>query len=225
MLAAAFGVLLGLPIASTVIPPVRIVVQGGTPVGAFKAGEVIPAAAHAGVEITPEAVGSAGPSLPSVLLTGWLGGMALFLLPVAMGLWQVHGLHRSGLPWRQGQVVADRLNGVRVQVRLHDAVPGPMTCGRVRPAIVLPRDAQTWSTEELNRAMVHGTRAAGGLGEPLHGATTDGGLGGTNKNAIRTTPSRSSNTRSPTTCQRRNRSTWHSRSRTAQLSRMSMGME
>ena len=43
----------------------------------------------------------------------------------------------------------------RVEVLLHEALTGPMTCGVVHPAIVLPRDAQSWEAEDLNRAIVH----------------------------------------------------------------------
>ena len=38
---------------------------------------------------------------------------------------------------------------------LHEALPGPMTCGVLHPAIVLPPDAQIWDQEDLNRAIVH----------------------------------------------------------------------
>jgi TonB family protein len=86
--------------------------------------------------------------------------MAIFLLPVATGLWQVRRLRRSAQPWRHGQAAADRLAleaGIcrRVEVLLHDALAGPMTCGAAHPAIALPRDAQTWEGEDLNRALVH----------------------------------------------------------------------
>jgi uncharacterized protein (TIGR03435 family) len=43
----------------------------------------------------------------------------------------------------------------RVDVVLHEATPGPMTCGIVHPAIVLPMDAASWPHEQLTRAIVH----------------------------------------------------------------------
>jgi TonB family protein len=42
-----------------------------------------------------------------------------------------------------------------VDVLLSDGLSGPMTCGAARPAIVLPTDAASWSSEDLTRAMVH----------------------------------------------------------------------
>ena len=47
--------------------------------------------------------------------------------------------------------------GIRrhVEVLTHKDVPGPMTCGAVRPTIMLPDDARSWPAEELKRAIVH----------------------------------------------------------------------
>jgi hypothetical protein len=82
------------------------------------------------------------------------------LLPLVSGLWQIRWLRRSGLLWRHGQSLAETIArdaGVRqrVEVLLHEAVPGPMTCGIVHPTIVLPQDADGWSEEDLNRTIVH----------------------------------------------------------------------
>jgi hypothetical protein len=37
-------------------------------------------------------------------------------------------------------------------VLLDATADGPMTCGVVRPAIILPSDARQWSMEDLRRA-------------------------------------------------------------------------
>jgi len=94
------------------------------------------------------------------LLAGWIAGGAIFLLPLVTGLWQIRLVRQSGLPWPHGQSLAEavaREDGMRrrVEVLLHEAVPGPMTCGIVHPAIVLPQDAETWNEENLKRAIVH----------------------------------------------------------------------
>jgi TonB family protein len=164
LLAAVFGVLLALPVASVLAPPLRIAVQ------AAAAERIAPAAAGSTDPISPIAPAqasvasvappSAGLSLSVVLLTGWMAGMALFLLPVVVGLWQVRWLRRSALPWQLGQSVVERLArdaGIhrRVEVLLHEALPGPMTCGVVHPAIVLSPEAQTWEAEDLNCAILH----------------------------------------------------------------------
>lgn len=164
VLAAAFGALLALPVASVVAPPVRIVVAAQAqmrpafPGSAGRGSQAVAARADAGASLA--APGSAGLSLYAVLLAGWIAGSLLFLVPVAMGLWQVLGLRRSALPWQDGQPAVDRMArgaGIhrRVAVLLDETLSGPMTCGLVHPAILLPEDAQSWEAEDLQRAIVH----------------------------------------------------------------------
>ncbi|MGO9256928.1 MAG: M56 family metallopeptidase [Bryobacteraceae bacterium] len=166
LLAAAFGVLLLLPVASIVAPPVLIAVpalagQRIVPAFAGTTGAIPPVApAPASLGVASVVPGSAGLSPYFLLLAGWIAGTALFLLPVGMGLWLVRWLRRSALPWRHGQSVVESLAhdaGIhrRVEVLLHEALPGPMSCGVLHPAIVLSEDAQTWEAEDLNRAIVH----------------------------------------------------------------------
>jgi beta-lactamase regulating signal transducer with metallopeptidase domain len=47
--------------------------------------------------------------------------------------------------------------GVRrkVEVLLHEGIPGPLTCGLWRPAILLPDEACEWNEADLRRALVH----------------------------------------------------------------------
>lgn len=160
LIAAAFGVLLALPVASILIPSVRIAVQPAAPERSFPASAAAAVPAQTSVSDSPAAPRPAAFSPSALLLAAWIAGMALFLMPVAVGLWQVRKLRRSALPWRHGQSLADRLAfdaGVhrRVEVLLHDRLPGPMTCGVLHPAIVLSEDAQNWDAEDLNRAIVH----------------------------------------------------------------------
>jgi uncharacterized protein (TIGR03435 family) len=166
LLAAAFGVLLLLPIASVVVPPVQVKV----PVMVESRAAVLPSLE--GSKAFPLVTADGGPRVISVnpkasgfsffelLLVGWIAGTAIFLVPVAIGLWQIRSVRRSGLPWRRGQSVIETLaldSGIRrrVEVLLHEALPGPMTCGVLHPVIVLPDDADKWKEEDLNRAIVH----------------------------------------------------------------------
>jgi uncharacterized protein (TIGR03435 family) len=168
LLAAAFGVTLLLPIASVLVPPVHL----GVPVVVENRASALPPLVS-GVDQTPPVLMTDDPgdrvisapqssriSLSNLLLAGWIAGVAIFLLPVGIGLWQIRLLRRSGLPWRRGQSLAETIAldaGVhrRVEVLLHEGVPGPMTCGIVHPTIVLPQDAESWNEEELSRAFVH----------------------------------------------------------------------
>ena len=183
LLAAAFGVTLLLPIASVLVPPVHLgVVHLGVPGAVENRVSAVPPLVS-GVEQIPRALMADDPgdpvisapqssswsktmslskaiSLSNLLLAGWIAGGAIFLLPVVIGLWQIRLLRRSGLPWRRGQSLAQAIAldaGVlrRVEVLLHEGVPGPMTCGIVHPTIVLPRDAESWSEDDLSRAFIH----------------------------------------------------------------------
>jgi uncharacterized protein (TIGR03435 family) len=166
VLAAAFAVVLLLPIASIIAPTIRV------PVPAVVQDALIPvdinpvsdstAAAPKAVAPSrlPEPAPWSRPSVSTVLAGVWAAGAIVFLLPIAVGLWQVRALRRTALPWRHGRFLVSLLAAetrVRrdVAVLLHESVEGPMTCGVVRPAILLPMDADTWTNEDLRRAVVH----------------------------------------------------------------------
>jgi uncharacterized protein (TIGR03435 family) len=166
VLAAAFGALLVLPVDSLVAPTVPVAV----PVVVHDAIAPLEIAPMGGTvspgSPTVSAVKAPGPSmsrwapLSTLLVAGWAVGAAAFLLPVIVGLWQVRSLRRSGLPWRDGKarveaLAADAKIRRRIEVLLHETLPGPMTCGLAHPAIVLPIDARTWANEDLRRAIVH----------------------------------------------------------------------
>jgi len=167
LLAAAFGVMLMLPVASMVAPPVRIAVpvvpqDRAVPSPLAPATDAIPPVmpAGAGVRVAPAIPRSSRPSPAALWIAAWAAGAALSLLPMFLGLRQVRWLRLSGLPWADGQSAAERLArdaGIHrsVEVLLHEALPGPMTCGVLDPAIVLSPDAQAWDREDLNRALVH----------------------------------------------------------------------
>jgi uncharacterized protein (TIGR03435 family) len=167
LLAAVFAVTLGLPVVSLIAPPIqvplRIAARNGAALAPFLPIPDASASSGALVATAPETPGAARAwnlSLSDVLLAAWIAGAALFLLPVVVGLWQLRSLRRSALPWPHGQRVIERLApsaGIRrhVEALLSGALSGPMTCGIVRPAILLPEDAEGWAPEELDRALVH----------------------------------------------------------------------
>jgi TonB family protein len=152
ILAATFAVLVALPIVSVIEQPVRIFV----PV-LIKAVAPLPVAAAksaAPVKSTPKLPGS------RIMVATWLAGTVFSLLPLLAGLRKVRILRASSTPWPESQPIVDELAanaGIRrpVPLLLHDELAGPMTCGVLRPAIVLPREAQTWQPDDLHRAIVH----------------------------------------------------------------------
>ncbi len=167
LLAAAFGVLLVLPVASIVAPPVRIAVPVATQtrpcrlladgvIGAIRAVAPADAASASRLQLRDHR------RFRCLLCCSRDGspGRRFFC---CRWRWVCGKFVRCAGPacaWPHGQSVANSLAleaGIhrRVEVLLHEALPGPMTCGVVHPAIVLPLDAQTWEAEDLNRAMVH----------------------------------------------------------------------
>ena len=75
---------------------------------------------------------------------------------MAAGLWQLRRILRFGLPWLPGEAILRDLGikmGIKkpVDMLLHSAIPGPMTCGTLRPAVVFPSGVQNWSMADLQR--------------------------------------------------------------------------
>jgi len=157
ILAGAFAAITALPLVSLFAPPLRIAVSPAptaSPIATSRAPIVIYPAGKAPVAPTPRY------STADLLLAAWAAVAALFLIPVAAGLWQIAKLRRTAVPWIAGQPMVDRLAreaGIEryVDLLLHEALPGPMTCGARRPAIVLPADAPEWPREDVERAIVH----------------------------------------------------------------------
>lgn len=168
LLAVTFGAIVMLPIASVVAPSVHVTMPvaevsraAGSPV-VNTAAPISPVITVAdGAHVEPEAPRQSSTiSLSVLLLAGWIAGTAVFLVPVMTGLWQIRSLRRSGLPWFDGQSITETLAldaGIhrRVEVLLHEALPGPITCGVLHPVILLPWDAESWVREDLSRAIVH----------------------------------------------------------------------
>jgi bla regulator protein blaR1 len=169
LLASAFGVLLALPVVSWIAPPVTISV----PVAAsdsvilplFDFNLLLPLGQNAWARLGAASAQQRSPlrslaatPLSTLMLYGWFVGIALFAIPVIRGLLQVRSLRRFGLPWRHGQAVAERLaprSRRAVKVLIHESLPGPMTCGVLRPLVMLPEDAPSWDEKDLERALVH----------------------------------------------------------------------
>jgi TonB family protein len=167
LLAATFVVLMALPIASILVRSVPLV-EVPIVAGRIAASPALPSLPGFTPAADPLSTVSGERTMNSasrvstslLLLAGWAIGALLFLLPVLVGLWQARTLRRLGRPWQHGQSVvrhlADEADVRRhVEVLLHEAISGPVSCGIVRPTIMLPMDAQTWHEDDLGRAIAH----------------------------------------------------------------------
>src|SRR5262249_32007472 len=152
ILAAAFMILLALPLAIWLAPSVEVQVPRlpkAIPAGFFDpAGAITPAT----VELLTTRRSDLTPlPPPPILALTWAIGRILLSLPVAAGLWQLRRIRRSASAWSRSFAISD----ASVDVLVHDAISGPMTCGVVRPVVLFPRDAETWDDFALKRALIH----------------------------------------------------------------------
>lgn len=166
VLIATFGALIALPIAMMLVPSVAFQVQSTPPVASSVVSPTSKADTSTVVpQSTSQLVSSENNSVTSfstrsILMSLWGLGTALFLAALGVGLWKLSRLRRSGLPWIESveklRYLAESA-GIRrrVDVLTQDQLKVPVTCGLLRPAILLPSDAKQWSEIDLRRVFVH----------------------------------------------------------------------
>jgi bla regulator protein BlaR1 len=167
LFATTFVVLLALPLVEIIAPSVDLQVplsdaarESFAALGSKT--DVASARSNGGLAERTHGVAHTGipVSISTLLLSIWATGTVILLLPMGAGLWQVRRMHRFGLPWRDGQALVGRVAtdagvGRPIVLLLHEHTAGPMTCGVLRPLIVLPRDAPQWNGEDVRRALLH----------------------------------------------------------------------
>lgn len=163
LLAATFAALIATPAIVIAVPETTIAIPV-PPVAASVAPRI--ADAPVGTVATPAPsvsvpVQSASPvSWRAVAQLVWLTGALLFLAPLAIMLWKLRSLRRTGLPWPE---MADavrtlaRDSGIDhgIDVLRHEGVITPITFGVWQPVILMPPNAAQWSDADLRRALVH----------------------------------------------------------------------
>ena len=170
MLAGTFVVLLALPAAAMLTPPVDIAVRSSLvapraftpPLSPLATVDLSGTALPPARARIPNDIGrSRGVPSPIALFRGvWVLGVLLCLLPVLTITWQLQMLRRSSVPWAEGRVRAARLAraaGVRrpIDVLLNATVDAPIIVGLWRPVILVPRAATQWNDDDLERVLRH----------------------------------------------------------------------
>jgi len=166
LLVTAFAVLLVLPAASFMMPSrgVRLPATpaaSSAPVTAVVPVMTSPSPTRLGAqELVDTFRSDSGMSASALLWTVWGAGALLCLLPVLAGTWHVRALRRSGSSCARGDALLRRLSAEAglnrsIAVRVHESIPGPMTYGALRPVVLMPLDAESWSDDALSRAMIH----------------------------------------------------------------------
>ena len=165
VLAATLASLLALPLAAAteLAIPIEVPAAAIAPPAAPPA--VAPAPRDAGrTAAAADAQGGAplerAVSWPAVARAAWLAGAAVLLTQLALTLWRLRRLRRTGLPWPEMRaairsLAADAGVDRPVEITLHEEVASPLTFGTRHPLIVLPPDARGWSEANLRRALVH----------------------------------------------------------------------
>jgi HEAT repeat protein/beta-lactamase regulating signal transducer with metallopeptidase domain len=99
---------------------------------------------------------------PALLLLLWIAGAAAVVGRLAFGLIAVHWLARrtqraEDAPWFERACRLATQVGVSSRVRFLRSARAamPMACGVLRPAIVMPADADSWPAERLRIVLLH----------------------------------------------------------------------
>ena len=110
-------------------------------------------------------MGTAAHSLDGIaveaLLVAYVLGVLLVALPAVRRWMLVRALVAGGrVAGAEQRAILDEVRaalGVRRRVRLlvHDEVGMPAACGIVRPAVLLPRDAERWDAARLRAVLLH----------------------------------------------------------------------
>lgn len=160
VLAGAFVVLLGMPLASLIPPMIELVpFPSSTSNATFvTSGPGISGKADSRDHSFTETRSSEHWSSHIAIL--WMLGTAVSLLPIFVGSWEVERIRRFGLPWLRGSELARDLAPAKPLkqvpvVLVHEAVRRPIAAGIFRPTFVFPPEAKEWNEAAVRRAMVH----------------------------------------------------------------------
>ncbi|HEY0285071.1 MAG TPA: M56 family metallopeptidase [Vicinamibacterales bacterium] len=167
--ALAFAALVVIPFAATMLPAVQITVPVTAKAPALPAPDMTPPVRSRGGSVPTDSTTpfvasrakAADPVTVTQLVTAiWLTGVAVFLVPVMIGFWQMRGLRESARPWTDGEALARAFVSTPwlhrpIEVLIHDAVTGPLTCGVLKPSIILPASARQWDAASVRCALRH----------------------------------------------------------------------
>ena len=171
ILASALGVVAVMPLAERTLPALTIpfatqqaAAQPLLPIVTIPdmtSRESTPALASASTPLSASGREdrSSAPSMTTLLAAAWMIGAIVCLVPVLLTPWHLRRLRTASRPWRKGDALARTVAGEiasrPVTLFVNDSVTAPLTCGLVRPTVVLPADAMQWPDDEVRRALVH----------------------------------------------------------------------
>lgn len=165
VLACAFGAVAALPVVAVVAPAMTVTVERPAPVSPVVLPITVATVADQRNGIPPmrsEHAAAAGdiadtPARSALPLAAWAAGATIAMVPVLLIPARLRRLRRTARHWGKGDDALQTIGAARHRacVLLHDEVTVPLTCGVIRPAIILPVDAPRWSDDDLRHALVH----------------------------------------------------------------------
>ena len=165
VLASTFGVVILMPGVAALLPSFGIPVLPAAypvPVAARVASDSPSSAAItlSAAASSPQKSSREWFTLSALVGASWCAGVAVSLLSMVTGLWRIRRVRQAARPWpadaKRTERVAVRAALRRpVEILLHDEIPAPLTCGLLRPIVLLPADALDWNDADLRRALVH----------------------------------------------------------------------
>ena len=163
VLAVMFAALAVLPVAAVALPPLTVDLPASAVAAPSTPAPAAPVTTSAAPQTVPDPSSiaqRARPSWPAIVRGAWLGGVLLLSISFAVSVARLIRTGRQGIPWLETRNLVRRLcdeNGIarEIPVLLHEAIAAPLTYGAVRPRILLPADARTWTDADLRRALVH----------------------------------------------------------------------
>jgi len=163
---AAVAALLALPPAAWLMPALRLPSAPAGPMAMFRVlatgqgSSAAPAPSRPGVPRAPETA----PLGPSTLGLGavtliYAAGAALGLLQILAALANLRRLRRKSRPFPDAAVARELAAalGIDHPVEILEAPRGsmPMTCGILRPAVLMPAGAAEWGPERVRVVLLH----------------------------------------------------------------------
>jgi len=164
LLTVTFGVLLMLPVATTVFPSIRVAIPlpQSSAVGASTVQEPSNTVSQRWFD-APDGTGrpAARPwSVAWLLRMVWGLGAILFAIPVVLEARRARRLRRGASAWPRGQAIVDTMverggGGYTINVVMHGALAGPLATGFQQAAVMFPPDAREWTDDDIRRALLH----------------------------------------------------------------------
>ena len=163
---AAVAALVALPPSAWMLPALRLPAGQGGPMAVFRVvvnGVAGPAVGSMGGSAGPGTVASRPLAEPRGSVSGlmiiWGAGVAIGLAQIVVAMIRVRRLRRGAHPFGDRSAAGELAEalGIGHEVDILETARGsmPMTCGILRPAVLMPAGASEWNAERVRVVLLH----------------------------------------------------------------------